>query len=325
METSYIYSSSRIKVVEKKLLNESDIERLLASYRSDLVRVLRETYLSSYIVNDEVGDLFKALELSVLDSKRLLEKIAPDPKLFEFWWVRYDFQNLRVFLRMKSVSLTNEEILPYLSKLGKYDPESLLERIQSNAFDSFEPEFKIYYEKSIKSLNEEGFVGSDQVIDAGYFALAKRLAEETKNKTIKQVIGLQIDLHNIKTRLRTLQVDRTKDNSWFIVGGSFDFSEIEKEEQVLKKLQTFGNAKYWQEAIAEYKNEGHSTLIDVQTDDFLLKSVREINGDVFSLSSLLSYFIKCQHNALVVQAIITGKESGQGEEIIRKRLRNIYV
>lgn len=325
METSYIYSSSRVKVVEKELLNESDIERLLASSRLDLVRILRETHLSSHIVSDEVGDLFKALELSVLDGKKMLEKIAPNSKLFEFWWVRYDFQNLRVFLRMKLASLTNAEILPYLSKLGKYEPELLLERIQSSAFDSLEPEFKIYYEKSIKSLNEDGLVGADQVIDTGYFALAKRLAEETKNKTIKQVISLQIDLHNLKTRFRTLQVDRTMDNSWFIVGGSFDFSEIEKEEQVLKKLQTFGDAKYWQEAIAEYKSESHSTLLDVQIDNFLLKSIGGINSEVFSLTSLLSYFVKCQNNALVVQAIITGKESGQSEEVIRKRLRNIYV
>ena len=63
----------------------------------------------------------------------------------------------------------------------------------------------------------------------------------------------------------------------------------------------------------------------MRADDYVLKIVKEIDTDVFSLATLLTYFIKSQNMALVIQTIITGKESGQSEAIIRKRLRNIYV
>lgn len=326
METSYIYSSSRIKVVEQELLNEADIEHLLTSSRgADLMRVLRETYLAPYITNDESGNVFNALEQSIFETKKLLAEIAPEPTLLEFLWVRYDFQNLRVFLRMKKASLTMEEVSPFLSRMGKYTPESLFEYIQSNTLDRLEPEFKKTFEQAIKAMEEKGLATADQIIDAGYFALAKRLAEETKNQTIEKVITLQIDLHNLKTRLRTLQVERVNDNSWFIVGGSFGLSEIENKEQALAKLKTFGGEIFWKEAIDEYLSDRHSTLLDVRADDYVLKIVKEMDTDVFSLATLLAYFIKSQNMALVIQTIITGKESGQSEAIIRKRLRNIYV
>lgn len=326
MGTSYIYSSSRVKTLEKELLSQTDIEHLLTvPSGEDLVSALKKTYLATYITGSEVADVFKSLEDNLVETKRLLSGISPEPTLLDFLWVRYDVHNLRVFLRAKKKNLSFEEINPYLSKMGKYDPEILHKHLEGGTLEHLELEFKAIYDRASRTIDEKGIAAADMEFDKGYFEFAKSLAERSEDITVKSLIGLQIDLHNIKTRLRTLTVERTSDNSWFIPGGTFDFSDIETKELVLAKLNNYGGEKHWKEAVDIYINEKHSTLIDIKADDYVLMFLKDLNEDVFSLASLLAYFIKCQNTALTVQTIIVGKDSNQSEELIRKQLRTIHV
>ena len=168
-------------------------------------------------------------------------------------------------------------------------------------------------------------VGADREIDFGYFNLLKRLAEESKNQLITDFVRLQIDLYNLKTRLRLMHTPRLDGEKYFIDKGSFTFAEIETREQVIEKLSKMGNESFWKEAIDIYINEGHSTLLDTKFDDYLFVWLKSLNQDVFSAATLLTYWLKSQNLNHSIQAILVGKEGGQSDLVIRKQLRNIYV
>jgi len=326
MKTSYIYSSSRVKALEKELLSESDIERLMEVDRGEkFIQALKETYLATYLVGEETNDVFEALEKSIVESKQLICRIAPEVKLFDFLWVRYDIHNLRVILKAKKADLLQDEIMPFLSKSGKYAPETILEHVNAGTLNRLESEFQTIYEQAGKVIVEQGIVEADLLFDAGYFELVKRLVSDTRDLSLATIMRLQIDLYNIKTRLRTLVVERTKDNSWFVSGGNLRLQDIELKEQALASLINYGGEQHWREAIELYSNEGHSTLIDVRSDDHLLATVRNISNDIFSPASLVAYFLNTQNSAKIIQTIIVGKESGQSEALIRTQLRTLYV
>ncbi|MCB9810806.1 MAG: V-type ATPase subunit [Candidatus Nomurabacteria bacterium] len=326
MKTSYIYSSSRVKALEKELLNESDVERLLEASRGvELIKFLKETYINQYLESDDIDGVLKATEKSLVEAKELITKITPEPKLLDFLWVYYDLQNLRVQLKSKQANLESEQMMAYLSRLGKYSPETLLEHIAAGTLNRLEPEFKTIYDNASKALEEKGVAAADLVIEAGYFDLAKRMVGDARDLSIGTILRLQIDLYNLKTRLRTLLVPRQGDDSWFVTGGNLRYEDIELKEQALAVLVNYGGESKWREAIELYSSEGHSTLIDARSDDYLLETVRTMSYDVFSPASLIAYFLQVQNTAKIIKTVVVGKESGQTRDFIRKQLRTIYV
>lgn len=324
--SSYIYSSSRIKAVENELVSSVDFERLLSlSKGSDLIKAIKDTYLGKFLVDDTVEGVFQALELSLQSNKKLLIEIAPDQELLDLFWIRYDVHNLKVVLRAVKSGLTFREIENILSRLGRISPERIFNSVSTGKLEVLEPELVTSYEKALKEVNDHNIAGADREIDFGYFNLLKRLAEESKNQLITDFVRLQIDLYNLKTRLRLMHTPRLDGEKYFIDKGSFTFAEIETREQVIEKLSKMGNESFWKEAIDIYINEGHSTLLDTKFDDYLFVWLKSLNQDVFSAATLLTYWLKSQNLNHSIQAILVGKEGGQSDLVIRKQLRNIYV
>ena len=324
--SSYIYSSSRIKAVENELVSSVDFERLLSlSKGSDLIKAIKDTYLGKFLVDDTVEGVFQALELSLQSNKKLLIEIAPDQELLDLFWIRYDVHNLKVVLRAVKSGLTFREIENILSRLGRISPERIFNSVSTGKLEVLEPELVTSYEKALKEVNDHNIAGADREIDFGYFNLLKRLAEESKNQLITDFVRLQIDLYNLKTRLRLMHTPRLDGEKYFIDKGSFTFAEIETREQVIEKLSKMGNESFWKEAIDIYINEGHSTLLDTKFDDYLFVWLKSLNQDVFSGATLLTYWLKSQNLNHSIQAILVGKEGGQSDLVIRKQLRNIYV
>ena len=324
--SSYIYSSSRIKAVENELVSSVDFERLLSlSKGSDLIKAIKDTYLGKFLVDDTVEGVFQALELSLQSNKKLLIEIAPDQELLDLFWIRYDVHNLKVVLRAVKSGLTFREIENILSRLGRISPERIFNSVSTGKLEVLEPELVTSYEKALKEVNDHNIAGADREIDFGYFNLLKRLGEESKNQLITDFVRLQIDLYNLKTRLRLMHTPRLDGEKYFIDKGSFTFAEIETREQVIEKLSKMGNESFWKEAIDIYINEGHSTLLDTKFDDYLFVWLKSLNQDVFSAATLLTYWLKSQNLNHSIQAILVGKEGGQSDLVIRKQLRNIYV
>ena len=291
--SSYIYSSSRIKAVENELVSSVDFERLLSlSKGSDLIKAIKDTYLGKFLVDDTVEGVFQALELSLQSNKKLLIEIAPDQELLDLFWIRYDVHNLKVVLRAVKSGLTFREIENILSRLGRISPERIFNSVSTGKLEVLEPELVTSYEKALKEVNDHNIAGADREIDFGYFNLLKRLAEESKNQLITDFVRLQIDLYNLKTRLRLMHTPRLDGEKYFIDKGSFTFAEIETREQVIEKLSKMGNESFWKEAIDIYINEGHSTLLDTKFDDYLFVWLKSLNQFVFSNATLLTYWLK---------------------------------
>ncbi len=326
MKTSYIYSSSRVKALQQELLSESDVERLVEAKRGEeLIKVLKETYLAKYLMTEDVAGVMKATEQSLIEAKDTITKIAPEPKLFDFLWVFYDLHNLKVQLKAAYAGFPAEKTTSLMSGLGKYSPETLMEHIANDTLNRLESQFKNIYEEAKKAMEEKGLADAEVIIDKEYFKLAKSLVGETRDLSIDTILRLQIDLYNLKTRLRTIQVPRQGNDDWFVEGGNFRFEDIESKEQALANLQKFGGEARWREAIDLFNNEGHSTLIDVKADDYLLETIHVMSYDVFSPASLIAYFVSTQNTAKIIKTILVGKENGQSEDLIRQQLRTVYV
>ncbi|MCA9362615.1 V-type ATPase subunit [Candidatus Kaiserbacteria bacterium] len=326
MQTSYIYSASRVNALTQFLLSKTDIERLLvADPGEELQSALKETYLAPYVVRVPDESVPLAIEQTLIDAKRLIHRITPQGDMFRIMWVQYDIHNLRVFAKARVAGLTYEACDPYLSKRGIYEPDYLFKHVENDSLDFLQPEWQAGFARAVESAKDGDLGRIDSVLDDLYFITAKRIVATLGDDFMKRYLATLIDLYNLKSRLRHLTNTEVSFTPAFVEGGSFVAEHIETLEDTLALFHRFGGEGFWKDALQYFTETGNFTRIDARAAEYLLITAKEGSYDMFSSASLVLYYLKCRQAAANVRTIVVGKNNGLSLEDIRTNLRMAYV
>ena len=326
MQTSYIYSASKVNTLSQFLLNKTDVERLLvAEPGEDLQSALKETYLAPYILHTPDENVPLAIEQTLQSAKKLIFRITPQGEMFRVLWAQYDVHNLRVFAKASVAGFSYEQCLPFVSERGIYASSYLYEHAQNNTLNRLQIGWQDAYSQAMQVAGSGDLQPLDGIFDALYFATSKRLIESTGDAFMRTYLKTLIDLYNLKSKLRHLQHSSISFNPNFIEGGTFGPDRIETLDQTIALFTRFGGEAYWESAIKLYQETGNSTEIDARSADYLLIIAREGSYDMFSSASLVLYYLKCRQSAANIRTIVVGKNSGLSADDIRNNLRLAYV
>ncbi len=326
MQTSYIYSASKVNALSQFLLNKTDIERLLvAEPGEDLQKALKETYLAEYLLHVPHEDVSLAIEETLKHAKKLIFRITPQGQMFRILWVQYDIHNLRVFAKASAAGLTYDQCLPYVSERGIYEPAYLYEHVQDATLNRLQINWQDAYEQALQTAASGDLGKIDGVLDELYFATSKRIVETFGDAFLSSYLKTLIDLSNLRSRLRHLQNTAVSFSPEFVEGGTFGPKQIETMEQTFALFARQGGAEYWKEALEYFAETGNFTRLDARVADRLLMVAKEGSRDMFSSASLVLYYLKCRQAAANVRSIVVGKNSGMKAEDIHANLRLAYV
>lgn len=326
METSYIYSVSRVNTLAQYLLTKSDIERLLVAQAGpELESALKETYLAPYVLQTKNGDVGEAIEHTLIEAKRLIHRISPCGDLFRVLWIRYDIHNLRVFAKAKVKKLAFKDLESLMSNRGIYDPAYLFEVAEAGRLNSLQIGWQEAFAEAVLYAEEGALDKVDGVLDEVLFATMKRIAEYYKNPFITNFVINEINVHNLRSRLRRLQHQTVHFAADYIAGGTIPARAMESKDAIYAAFETLASADFWRSAIETCKETGNTTELDVRCREYLLMTAKEASRDVFSAASLVLYYLQCQQSATNVRTIVVGKNSGMSVEDIRANLNFAYV
>lgn len=323
----YFYAGARLKALEQDLLTEAQVESLISAPTIDLaLQVLQDTFIGPYLASESarrpgLDAVNKALNQAIVDTKILLQTIAPEPKLLDLFWTKYDFHNLRIIIRGQKAGLSEEKIDELASPIGTF---------------SFTHLKKAYGERKLALLDKhlnQAALASDNFKDASkvgvavntfYFEKIKQIAADSSYLFIKELVGLLIDIFNLQTSLRLLTL-RPKDSlGIFITGGQFKKEDLSTPENILANFSKLGGETIWKEALDLYQKSGHHTLLKKTADDYISRYLREKARLTFTPASLFSYFSAKKNNVQTISIIIAGKYAGLPESDIRLTLRQLY-
>jgi len=326
MQTSYIYSVSRVNALSQVLLSKTDVERLLvAGPGDDIQSALKETYLAPYIVQVPDENVAVAIEKTLTDAKKIIHRVAPKGDMFRVLWIQYDIHNLRAFAKATANKLSFQECKAFTSERGVYDPEYLFSCAENSTLDSLQAGWQQAYEQAVQTVAAGEISEVDGIFDALYFTTSLRIAKASKDAFIMSYTQNLIDLYNLKGRLRLLKNESVNFKPSFVPGGTLDKSMIETEEAVYATFARYGGADFWKEALEYYQSTGNTTSIDARSGEYLLVLAKEGSYDMFSSASLVLYYLKCRQAAANIRIIVVGKNSGMTENAIRSNLRMAYV
>jgi vacuolar-type H+-ATPase subunit C/Vma6 len=326
MNTSYIYSVSRVNTLSNALLSKTDIERLLvASAGDDLQSALKETYLAPYLLQVPNEDLAEAIEATQIEAKKLIHHIAPNGDMFRVLWIQYDVHNLRVFAKANAEGLPFSECREYLSERGVYEPEYLLEAIEADSLDFLQPGWQTAYDKAVQLVEQGEIFEVDGIFDELYFATSRQIVQKAGDSFMSAYLKTFIDLHNLKVTLRLLNNPTFNFKPTYITGGTIAESHLESKEEVLSQLANFGGAEFWKDSIEYFEATGNTTSLDARLVEYLLMFAKEASSDMFSPASLVLYYLRCRQAASNVRTIVVGKNNGMKESVLRSNLIMAYV
>jgi len=323
METKYIYASSRAKALEAKLLSETQVELLLSSKeKSETFKVLQDTFLAPYLAEHERSNINTALDASILEAKKTLAEITPEPELLNILWIKYDFYNLKAIVKGKKAGFTDEEIKKYCSHIGKYSTDILLKACEDKKLHFLNR----YFESAVEEAGVAKEVFEiDLAMNTNYFKAIKEIAQKFNNKFINEYVSLLVDFFNIESTLRIFSLQNTAIKDIFVQGGQVTKKEMENKNQILELYKKFGGEKLWTESIKNFKETGDFSMLEKTADDYTVSFLKEKSLGLMSPAPLFAYFSAKKNNAQTIRAIMVAKQAGLPERDLRIILRRLYA
>lgn len=325
MNTSYIYSATRVTARGENLLNRTDIERLLvAAPGAELQTALKETYVAPYVLEVVDEHMPEAIEATLIEAKKLIHRIAPHGDIFRVLWVQYDIHNLRVFAKATRQQHSYDAVATYVSRRGIYEPRELYEHVVAGTLHHLQPGWQAAYDAAVALVTAGKLDEVDQVFDELVFTDMKRYADISGDVFIKRYVANVIDLHNLKQQLRRWRLPATAVKSAWISGGNISASAVSDIESLRIAFEQLA-AGHFTSALATYEATGNTTELDARCDDFLVTFAKDASIDLFSSASLVLYYLRVRQAAANIRTIVVGRNSSQSIETIRANLRLAYV
>ena len=319
MVEQYTYAVSRIHARELDLLSSSDLEQLLIC--PDFETALTE---KGYGIKDNYRS-FEELEKDETEKMwELINELIPDKTPFETLLRQIDFHNLKAAI--KSV-FTAEEAEGYFLRGGIVEPQVILNAVKIKNYSEL-PEF--LSETAVEATEKFAETGDGQECDI-YIdrrCLETILSEGTASdiSIIKDYAELFVALSDIKIAARGAL---TKKSKGFMQRALAECETLDVDTLAAAAGKSINDVYKYLEHTS-YKEAAEKLSVSMSefekwTDNKIMDLIKSQKSNPFTVAPIFSYILAKQNELKAVQIILSGKKNNLPDELIRERIRDLYV
>ena len=320
-DNNYLFAVASVRAKENSLLAKSDIEQLInaESYKR-AVSLLAE---KGYEI-DETSDYSSVLDNELGEVWDNISEAVDNAYALNAFIVKNDFQNLKAILKREVMDYDAKN---YLVKPSVINPEKLFEALSKRNFEEL-PDFigetaKEALEQLTKTENAQL---CDALIDKKALKTIIAFSKNGGDALLIEYANTYCLAADIKTAHRAIKTKKSSvflntaiaENS-FINKASFIDAALSGEEEFFDYLSSSGLTDY-REAL-----EQGSSAFEKYCDDKLLSIVKKAKMTAFGLSPLGAYFVAKETEIKCLRIILSAKQSHISGDIIRERMRELYV
>lgn len=322
MVEQYTYAVSRIHARELDLLSSSDLEQLLIS--PDFETALKYLAEKGYGIKDNYRS-FEELEKDETEKMwALINELVPDKTPFETLLRQIDFHNLKAAI--KSV-FTVEEAEGYFLRGGTVEPKVILNAVKIKNYSEL-PEFlsKTAVEATEKFAETGDGQECDIYIDRRCLEtiLSEGMASDVP--IIKEYAELFVALSDIKIAARGAL---TKKSKGFMQRALAECKTLDVDTLSAAAGKSINDVfKYLEHT--SYKEAAEKLSLSMSefekwTDNKVMDLIKSQKSNPFTVAPIFSYILAKQNELKAVQIILSGKKNSLPDELIRERIRDLYV
>jgi len=322
----------RIRVLETRLLDKAKIDRMIDSNSAeDALKVLQETeYVNVMTDVKNAQDYEKMLSSELKRVYHDAYDMSPLKSLVDIMSIKYDYHNIKVLL--KSMFL-QKDFSHMLIPVGMFEIAKLKVSIETNSLTDFNPIMRQGIEVAIEDFNaKKDPQRIDIILDKAMFQEMISIATDLEDDFTQKYVRVLIDLTNMKSLLRVKKQNKGREFflSVVIEGGFIDKESLisllnDAVENIASKLSYTNYAEILKLGIDEYVADGSASLLEKLVDNYIMNMMKNAKMIAFGGEPLLAYIYAKETEIKVIRIIMVGMLNNITGEVIRERLRDIYV
>ena len=322
----------RLRVLETRLLDKTKIDRMIDSASAeDALKVLQESEYANVMSNVKRAEDYE--EILSTELKRIYSEVyskSPSKPLVDVKSIKYDYINVKVIL--KGIFL-KKDFSDILIPVGKYDAKKLKVIIENNTLVDLNPIMRASVEEAMEDFSAKNDPQRiDIILDKAMFEEMKAIAKELDDKFTDEYVKAMIDLTNIKTLLRVKKQNKGREFllSVIISGGNIDKETLlalltDSTENIPGKLSYTNYVEVLKNGVESYIKSGSAGYLEKLIDNYIMEKMKSAKMISFGGEPLLAYIYAKETEIKVIRIIMVGKLNNINGEVIRERLRDIYV
>lgn len=323
---------SRLRVLETRLLDKAKLDRMIDSDSADeAIKVLHETEYGNVMTNVKRAEDYE--EMLSAELKRIYHEaydMSPVKELVDIMSMKYTYHNAKVILKGMFLK---EDFSYMLINMGRDDLQKMKTSIENSNFSDFNGNMRKALEEAISDFqSKKDPQRIDIILDKYMFEEMKDIAKKLDDKFVNKYIEALIDLTNIKSLLRIKKQKKGRDFLLSVVidGGKIDNDTLvallnDATENIPSKLAYTDYVELLKNGVEDYIKNSSASLIEKLVDNYIMTIMKEAKFIPFGGEPLLAYIYAKETEIKVVRIIMVGKLNNISPEVIRERLRDIYV
>lgn len=327
-DTEYLYATTRIRSLERTLLNHERMERMLEAKSIDeLTKILGE--MGFNISGTSPHDIEIAIAKSREETFQLIYDLSPIHELVDVFRLRYDYHNIKSLLKSEAMGVDAEKLLIHAGRFSVHAMQSMIRQME---YRDMSPIMRDAVEKSRELLartNDPQL--ADFSLDHAYFKEMRFAAERSESTFLIGYVRLLIDVFNLRALVRATRQNKGADflRSALIAGGNVDTSRFISAtggEATLKDLFAGSSLEAAAEAGAlAISGEAGFTRFERLCDNVLMSYLNSAHYVAFGDAPLIAYLAAKESDITAIRIIMAGKLQDLPAEEIRERMRTSYV
>ena len=316
-ETKYAYAAAYTRTLENKMLTKSDLEVLINMPSADAV--LKHLADSGY--GGGIGDILKNELKHVWNEVKFA---CPEGAPIDILLYQNDFHNLKSILKAVFSRIPYEALMlePYtIEPKIIYDAistgklENLPGILQKSAAEAF----------NILARSNDGQL-AEIVLDKAVFLLMAKTAEQSKDTFLIDWVDLCTAILNMKIALRGAYSGRSRE---FLNSAMLPCAKISLEalldaaaHGVPAVLNVFEHSGFEGSSAAALKSVSE---FEKWCDNRQMDYLKAVRYKPLGFEPLLGFLVGKQVELQSIRIILSGLGNGISTEILRERLRDLYV
>lgn len=318
----YGFACGKVRVLEERVFGRGMYERLLDAVSfGDQRRLLSDTPYGRFLEHVDTADGVERALAEALDGfYRFLEESSLPAPVVRFFRVRHDFEALRGSLKARALGVGSEERVAHL---GTVRPEMLA----GPAEDLPAP----FAEAAAAALAPGGGAGAlkaiDQVIDRALFAELRRCATESRSEFLQELAATLVDTVNVRAlvRARRSGLSVQEAEAALIDGGALRVGQVGRlyglpVEELAARLAALP-------ALSDIPPEdiADTGRLDVAVENAVVRYLRRARVVPVGPEPVIAYVFAREAEVSAVRMVLIGKLSGLSPDLLRRRLRDLYL
>ncbi len=325
----FAFATGSVRVLERRLLTSVQLGRMAEA--ADAAEVWRMLADAGMARATEVGWLNyeDALTSELQELYRYVNLVSPKPELTNWLAHRYDFHNLKVFLK---AHFLNEDPTDAVFGVGLVPAKLIEQAVKTEIWKALPEELAGAGEgASAEYERTKSAQAFDIIVDRRMYAHLKAAG---RHPFLQALVDMWCDLINLKTALRAKVLGKGKEffNKALIGPGSIPFERLHSLfdahlENWAEELRYTQYSSLVTQALARWEGGSPVNLAHIEklSDDFVTERLSAAKLALYGVEPLVAYVLAKETEIKNIRIIMVGKINGIPPEALKERIRMSYV